>query len=31
MSGLNEGQKINFELTSDARSGKISADKLQAV
>jgi cold shock protein len=31
MSGLNEGQKISFELTSDARSGKTSADKLQAV
>jgi CspA family cold shock protein len=31
MSGLNEGQKISFELTSDARSGKVSADKLQAV
>jgi CspA family cold shock protein len=31
MSGLNEGQKIGFELTSDARSGKTSADKLQAV
>ena len=31
MSGLNEGQKISFELVSDARSGKTSADKLQAV
>jgi cold shock protein len=31
MSGLNEGQKISFELTSDARSGKTSADKLQPV
>ena len=31
MNDLREGQKISFELTSDARSGKVSADKLQAV
>ncbi|MGO9758884.1 MAG: cold-shock protein [Roseiarcus sp.] len=30
MSDLREGQKISFELVSDARSGKTSADKLQA-
>ena len=27
---LREGQKISFELTTDRRSGKVSADKLQA-
>ena len=31
MNDLREGQKISFELVSDARSGKMSADKLQAV
>ena len=31
MNDLREGQKISFELVSDARSGKTSADKLQAV
>ena len=31
MSDLREGQKISFELVTDARSGKMSADKLQAV
>jgi CspA family cold shock protein len=31
MSGLREGQKISFELVADKRSGKMSADKLQAV
>jgi CspA family cold shock protein len=31
MSDLREGQKINFELITDKRTGKISADKLQAV
>jgi CspA family cold shock protein len=31
MSDLREGQKIQFELVSDTRSGKMSADKLQAV
>ena len=28
---LREGQKISFELVADTRSGKMSADKLQAV
>jgi CspA family cold shock protein len=28
---LREGQKIKFELTEDRRSGKMSADRLQAV
>jgi CspA family cold shock protein len=28
---LREGQKISFELVTDTRSGKMSADKLQAV
>ncbi len=27
---LNEGQKIRYELTADRRSGKMSADRLQA-
>ena len=31
MSDLREGQKISFELITDKRSGKMSADKLQAV
>ena len=31
MNGLREGQKISFEMTKDARTGKASADKLQAV
>jgi cold shock protein len=31
MNDLREGQKISFELISDTRSGKTSADKLQAV
>jgi CspA family cold shock protein len=31
MSDLREGQKISFELVTDARSGKISAERLQAV
>ncbi|MBL8772147.1 MAG: cold-shock protein [Phenylobacterium sp.] len=30
MSGLNEGQKISFELERDKRSGKMSAGQLQA-
>ena len=30
-SALREGQKIDYELTPDRRSGKVSADKLQAV
>ena len=31
MRGLNEGQKISFEVVADRRSGKSSADNLQAV
>ena len=31
MRDLQEGQKIGFELVADTRSGKLSADKLQAV
>jgi len=31
MNDLREGQKISFELVTDTRSGKVSADKLQAV
>jgi hypothetical protein len=31
MSNLSEGQKISFELVTDTRSGKLSAEKLQAV
>ena len=31
MSDLREGQKISFELITDQRSGKASADKLRAV
>jgi CspA family cold shock protein len=31
MSDLREGQKISFELVTDTRSGRMSADKLQAV
>jgi CspA family cold shock protein len=31
MSTLNEGQKVEFELVSDRRSGKMSADNLKAV
>ncbi len=30
MSNLIEGQKLSYELTKDNRSGKMSADKLQA-
>jgi cold shock protein len=30
MSNLNEGQKISFEIVTDKRSGKQSADHLQA-
>jgi CspA family cold shock protein len=30
MRSLNDGQKINFELTRDQRSGKMSADQLSA-
>ena len=31
MSDLREGQKIGFELVTDRRTGKMSAEKLQAV
>ena len=31
MSDLREGQKISFELVKDTRTGKMSADRLQAV
>jgi CspA family cold shock protein len=31
MNDLREGQKISFELIKDSRTGKVSADKLQAV
>jgi CspA family cold shock protein len=31
LGGLNEGQKIGFELERDARSGKMAASQLQAV
>ena len=30
MSGLNEGQKVSFELEQDRKSGKMSAGQLQA-
>ena len=30
MTNLSEGQKLSYELTKDSRSGKLSADKLQA-
>jgi cold shock protein len=29
--GLNEGQKVNYELVADRRTGKSSADKLEAL
>jgi CspA family cold shock protein len=29
--GLNEGQKVSYELVQDKRSGKTSADQLRAV
>lgn len=31
MNDLREGQKIGFELVADKRTGKMSADRLQAV
>jgi CspA family cold shock protein len=31
MRSLNEGQKVSFEVVADRRSGKSSADNLQAV
>jgi CspA family cold shock protein len=30
MRGLNDGQKITYELVKDRKSGKMSADKLEA-
>ena len=30
MNDLQEGQKVSYELVADKRSGKMSADKLQA-
>jgi cold shock protein len=30
MNGLKDGQKISFELVTDKRSGRVSADNLQA-
>ncbi|KQQ37102.1 MULTISPECIES: cold-shock protein [Rhizobium/Agrobacterium group] len=30
MNGLNEGQKISYEIVQDKRSGKSSADNLRA-
>jgi cold shock protein len=29
MRGLNEGQKVSFEMSRDAKSGKMSAEKLE--
>ena len=31
LTDLREGQKVSFELTADRRTGKSSAEKLQAV
>lgn len=31
LSGLNEGQKISFEVVADRRTGKASAENLQTV
>jgi CspA family cold shock protein len=31
MRGLNEGQKISYEIVADKRTGKSSADQLQAI
>jgi cold shock protein len=31
MNGLNEGQKVSFELVADRRTGKSSADNLRTV
>jgi CspA family cold shock protein len=31
LNGLNEGQKIQFDLVSDRRTGKMSADNLRTV
>ncbi len=31
LSGLNEGQKVGYELVSDRRSGKMSAESLKLI
>jgi CspA family cold shock protein len=31
LGGLNEGQKVSFELVTDRKSGKLSADNLKAL
>ena len=31
LNGLNEGQKVQFELVTDRRTGKVSADNLKTV
>jgi len=31
MRGLNEGQKISYEIVADKRTGKSAADQLQAI
>ncbi len=31
LNGLNEGQKVEFDLVSDRRTGKMSADNLKTV
>jgi cold shock protein len=31
MSGLNEGQKVSYEIVTDKRNGKSSADRLATV
>jgi cold shock protein len=31
MSGLNEGQKVSFDIVADRRTGKSAADNLRAV
>ncbi|MGD1036658.1 MAG: cold-shock protein [Roseiarcus sp.] len=31
LTGLNEGQKISFDLVADRRTGKSSADNLRAI
>jgi CspA family cold shock protein len=31
LSGLNEGQRVSYELTTDRRSGKTAADNIRAM
>jgi cold shock protein len=31
MRGLNEGQKVSYEIVADKRTGKSAADQLQAI